>query len=48
MEYTKQRKDINYYKICNELIERIAMDNQSKSIIDVGGWNGFFVKKYTC
>lgn len=44
MEYTKQRKDIKYYKKCNELIERIAMDNQSKSIIDIGGWNGFFVK----
>tara|TARA_B100001758_G_scaffold247851_1_gene267753 strand:+ start:10366 stop:10863 length:498 start_codon:yes stop_codon:yes gene_type:complete len=44
MEYIEQRKDAKYYKKCNELIERIAMDNKSKSIIDIGGWNGFFVK----
>ena len=53
MEYIEKRKDYNYYKKCNELIERLAMDNKAKSIIDIGGYNGFFVKntpieKKTC
>ena len=30
MEYIEKRKDYNYYKKCNELIERLAMDNKAK------------------
>ena len=44
-QYELERKDLLYYKKSLELIERIKKDNNSKSIIDIGGWAGGFIKQ---
>lgn len=44
MKYLERRKDLHYYKKCIELIDQISLKNMPQSIIDIGGWNGFFIK----
>ena len=47
MNYPEKRKDLHYYKKCIELIDQISMKNMSQSIIDIGGWNGSFIKDFS-
>ena len=44
-EYEKKRKDLKYYSKSLEIIEKIKNDNNSKSIIDIGGWAGGFISR---
>ena len=44
-EYEKKRKDLKYYSKSLEIIEKIKNNNNSKSIIDIGGWAGGFISR---
>lgn len=43
--YYEKRKDLFYYKHVKELVEKIRKKKDAQSIVDVGGWQGEFIKE---
>jgi len=43
--YESNRKNLEYYKKCLEIIENVRVNADLHSIIDIGGWSGGFLSR---